>query len=580
MSIQVAAAIVQRLGPCRIALHRTAHADFARELALLGCETVDIDARPEGRTAGFLQWRARDAGPAFAEALKPFAALDLLVLATAGQPRHPIEQALFDAGWRRHAAGMMASEYGAWSATQLPPVSYYARARADEGFSVLGMPGVAADAVIARYAVAAQHVRPGDHVLIDGEAPADGAAILAALSRAGRISRLDTEGGDTARIPDHGIDMIVAFEPPSRDDWTGQLAHHARILKYDGRLILGWRKAPGDNSRPADWDVLRGAVAQWLLPEMRYVQRAASRDLSGPHVIQQADMDQPIDGAWFIIMASANPLAGEGHGAGYDHPAFPRGADPLPTLVDFGAAYDNPWLYRVMVQMGERLGHDVTLARLAECVAEDSRGGSADQGAALAVLGYRILEMRRPDLVAPIVPAIEAYVGRAGGDAPAHVQRWCISLAFLAGRLCELTGERPRARRWYGHAARADWRSFSPLLATKSIAAAFFDARLCLAEGDLEAARASFSLGLETALAATGASHATGMGSPDRPLPFYMQELAEVIDMGSQCANALAHLPLWQRDPGLFWRQADVRRFGLASWARDLERENNRLRAA
>ena len=50
--------------------------------------------------------------------------------------------------------------------------------------------------------------------------------------------------------------------------------------------------------------------------------------------------------------------------------------------------------------------------------------------------------------------------------------------------------------------------------------------------------------------------------------------------MGSQCANAVAHFALWQRDPGLFWRQVDIRRFGLASWARDLEQENQRLRAA
>jgi hypothetical protein len=79
---------------------------------------------------------------------------------------------------------------------------------------------------------------------------------------------------------------------------------------------------------------------------------------------------------------------------------------------------------------------------------------------------------------------------------------------------------------------------------------------------------------------ASACPHDAQMGPAERPLPFYLQELAEVIDMGAQCANALAHFDLWDRDPGLFWRQVDVRRFGLASWARDLERENARLRAA
>ena len=81
-------------------------------------------------------------------------------------------------------------------------------------------------------------------------------------------------------------------------------------------------------------------------------------------------------------------------------------------MVDFGAAYDNPWLYRTMVQMGERLTHDVKLARLAECVIEDSREDSADRGAAIAVLGYRVLEMRRPDLAFAILPMIQAYTDR------------------------------------------------------------------------------------------------------------------------------------------------------------------------
>ena len=61
-------------------------------------------------------------------------------------------------------------------------------------------------------------------------------------------------------------------------------------------------------------------------------------------------------------------------------------------------------------------------------------------------------------------------------------------------------------------------------------------------------------------------------------LPFYLPELAEVIDMGSQCANALANRHLWARDPGLFWRVVDVKRFGLASWTLAVAKENERLR--
>ena len=234
-----------------------------------------------------------------------------------------------------------------------------------------------------------------------------------------------------------------------------------------------------------------------------------------------------------------------------------------------------------MVQMGERLGDDLKLARLAECVIEDSRADSADRGAAIAVLGYRILELRLTHLVGQILPLIAAYTGRPlDDDTPVHVRRWRISLAFLGGRLSELAGDRDAAKTWYREAADGEWRAFSPLLATKAIAASFYEARLRLADGDSATALACFKHGVETALEAAAFPHEEQMGTAGQPLPFYLTELAEVIDMGSQCANAVAHFHLWQRDPGLFWRQVDIRRFGLASWARDLEQENQRLRAA
>lgn len=575
MTIQTAAAIVQRLGPCRVAIDQAAHAQLARELALLGCEIIEADTAPhDARTAGFLSWTARDSGAAFATALQSFAAMDALVLQSSGQPRHGMEQALFDAGWQRHPAGMMIGDYGSWTRYALPAVSYYRRATGSAG-GLLSQGSAEADAHIARYAMAANLVRPGDTVLVDGAEATDGAAILSALSRAGNVRVADP---DLAGQPDHAIDMIVAFEPQGPGDWIARLDDYARIVTCDGRLILGWKRDTG-SSGPQDWATLDETVSQRFLAETRWHQGAASNDPGGPHALHPVPLHEFPHSDWLLLVASANPLTGQGRKADYDHPAFPRAKGPWPTLVEFGAAYDNPYLYRAMVQMGERIGDEATLARLAECVIEDSRPDSADRGAAIAVLGYRVLEMRQEGLVSAIMPLIAAYVDLPVDDVmPAHVRRWRISLAFLAGRLNELIGERALARYCYRIAAEADWSGFSPLLATKSIAASFYEARLCLAEGDTQSALACFHEGLNTALKVTACPHDTQIGPSDRPLPFYLQELAEVIDMGSQCANAIAHFHLWARDPGLFWRQVDIRRFGLASWARDLERENRRLR--
>ena len=599
MTIQFANAIVQRLGPCRIALDQAAHAELARELALVGCDLVDVPAGAakgaNGPTAGFLAWTDPATKASFADAIRPFKRMDALILQSAGQERKSMERCLFEAGWQRHPGGMSLGEYPAWSGNALPAISYYQRAP-HGGATELQKSSIEADAAIARYAMAANHTRPSDHILVDGAGAVDGAAVLMALSRAGSIVRVgatpkpgqwnmrggcDVTEASLTQIPDNSVDMIVAFEPAVPTDWIARLDDYARILKCDGRLILGWRQSANDKARPSDWTALEEAVSERFLPETRYVQIPVGPDPAGPHALFPIKLDQMVATDWLLLVAAANPLMGEGRGAEYDHPAYSKAMGQRPALVDFSAAYDNPYLYRSMVQMGERIGDETKLARLAECVIEDSRIDSADRGAAIAVLGYRVLEMRLVEMVPAILPLIAAY-GEAPltDDTPVHVRRWRISLAFLAGRLSELAGERQAAKRWYRASAEGEWAAFSPLLATKAIAASFYEARLCLADGDMQTAQDRFRHGVDTALKAAAFPHAEQMGPSDRPLPFYLTELAEVIDMGSQCANALAHFHLWERDPGLFWRQVDVRRFGLASWARDLERENSQLRAA
>ena len=580
MTIQIAGAIVQRLGPCRVVLDQQAHAELACELALSGCElassTGPTPPPSRGASAGFLQWAGPGAGRALEDALRPFSGLDALVLRSNGQDRTALETALFAAGWRRHPAGMMLHEYESWTADMMPALSFWQRAR---GTSPGWLnEGCSADPHLARFAMAAQHVRPGDRVLIDSAASPDAVAIVAALSRAGSAEIITD---NLSAVGNHQVDLMIAFDPVCPQGWTARLDDYARVLKFDGRIVLGWRRDFGDDSRPTSWEALDTEMSERFVPELRYAQIAVSPNPRGPHAMLRLPAEQPAAVDWLIMVASANPLDGGDCAEEYDNPAYPRVKGPLPVLVDFGSAYDNPWLYRALVQMGERLNHDVKLARLAECVIGDSRVESADRGAAIAVLGYRVLEMRRVDLSAVLLPAIKDYVGQPLTDeTPVHVRRWRISLAFLAGRLCELSEDRATAKTWYREAAEADWNDFSPLLATKSIAASFYEARIHLSEGDPQTALACFRHGMNTALEAAAFPHGEQMAADGQPLPFYLQELAEVIDMGSQCANAIAHFSLWHRDPGLFWRQVDVRRFGLASWARDLERENERLRAA
>ncbi|TCM17752.1 hypothetical protein EDF56_10594 [Novosphingobium sp. PhB165] len=593
MSIHNAAAIVARLGPCRIALDLSAHGRLAQELALLGCE---LHTAPDERTVvGFVEWPRIGAAGTLVEAVAPYRGVDTLVLQSAGKSRDEVERALFAEGWSRHPGGMNHAEYAAWNGHALPPLSYYCRARAGSGEGLLGLGGVEGDAVIARYAQAANHVRLGDTVLVDGAYAADGARILEALSQAATVRKVaDAHSGSEGEekgaarvdptlrtVADRSLDLVVAMQPAMPRGWEARLDDYMRVLKSDGRLVLVIRSAqqPGE-ALPADWPTLNAALSSRFLVESRYELTPLTQDPLGARMIAPVPLDQASNGPWFCVVVSANPLAGADQAAAFRHPAFEGVEMKTATLADFGNAYDNPWLYRSMVQMGERLGNEETLTRLAEYVIANARPGSADQGAALTVYGYRVLETRAGSAVGALIEAIRGYVAAVGADAPPHVGRWAISLSFLAGRLCELVGDRDEALNRYRTAAEANWQAFSPILATKAVGAAFYEARIHIANGHRDEARRALQQGVDTALHAAASSHREHMGDPARPLHFYLTELAEVIDMGSQCANALSKFHLLDSDPGLFWRQVDVRRFGLATWNGDVERENRQLRSA
>jgi len=553
VTIQLASAVVAQLGPCRIAVAAPNIPALPSELALLGC-----DVSGNGANAVVIEYSGAESQTLLA-GLAANGAVQTLVIIPHGPNVAFFEPAVFAAGWRRHPGALGLPVLAQLEQGDLPQACFYERAASDYS-GILNHPDSESLASTGRWALASERVRAGDRVLLWGPDAGEGQAIVAALSRASAVERHD----QSADFDDpRGFDMVIAFAPPGA--WPMIVGACTRYLKLDGRLVLGWPDSSAEG--PENWEALEETLSDDFLIESRFAQR---RGQAVPQSVPLANIN---GAAWRIVVAAMNPIGGEAERETYVHPAFGRSEA---TVVDFAGGYDNPWLYRTMVQMGERLTDDAKLARLAEYLVVNSRPGSADQGAALAVLGYRILENRGDNVAPVLLDAMAAYCDQAG-DEP-HIIRWRVSLAFLAGRLSELMGDRAGAKLWYSRAASDDWKKFSNILATKAIGSAFFVGRLCLAEQDPEAAWPWFQRGVDIALQAAGADHLEELGVGEGLLPFYLPELAEVIDMGSQCANAIANRHLWPRNPGLFWRQVDVKRFGLASWAIDMARENTRLR--
>ncbi|MCG3144216.1 MAG: Ubiquinone biosynthesis O-methyltransferase [Gammaproteobacteria bacterium] len=528
-------------------------------------------------------------------------------------------------GFRRAPAAVSVADYQALNNPALQPLSVFeiiddaAAARREMQWLLANRDlhmdmsrefGPRSDAHMVRYAQAAEWVRPGDTVLDCACGLGYGSAILAARSTAGRVIGVDIDpesvayaqrhfaarygieyiaasGTDLAVIPDHSVDMIASFETIEHvEDYEALIAEFARVLKPDGRIIASvpnlWVDETGCDPNPHhfhafDWEKFRAAFDSGFIVEARYRQEAPGgfKLQKAARALKRCPLDsREPDTEWWLLVASADPLARRAPYSG--HPQFARSHTDGEHVADFGAHYHNPWIYRSMVQMGERISDEAALADLSLRVLQSNPLDSADVGAAITVLGYHILASKRFDQADDWRNVAEGYLA-CSSENP-HVQRWQVSIAFAAALLSRDLGLREQARADFDRIAGMDPLAFSPLLMTKVIAARFWSGLMRLVDGDEDGARSCFLAGVEAARTALHAPDVNAIGKPDRPLSFGFQELAEVADMGAQCATAANLLESYRRSPGQYWSKVDTRRFGLASWAKHLEAENERLR--
>jgi predicted regulator of Ras-like GTPase activity (Roadblock/LC7/MglB family) len=211
-------------------------------------------------------------------------------------------------------------------------------------------------------------------------------------------------------------------------------------------------------------------------------------------------------------------------------------------VTAFGRDYQNPWLVRGMVDSGHRLRNGAALAELAQQVGRDSAAGSADSGAALCVLAYRLLEQDSAPAVqvAEMDQRIGAYL-QAGPTTP-HAKRWSLSLLFVLGRLWLEHGDLARARNALQRCVAMDVIGFSPLLCNRVVEAHLILGSLDIAQGARAAAAAQWRTGIQLAHRAVTGDWRNALGDIEHPAEFGLPELASILEYASACAFALAHI--------------------------------------
>jgi ubiquinone/menaquinone biosynthesis C-methylase UbiE len=505
-------------------------------------------------------------------------------------PRDRWEVLFFQAGFRKHpllqtviSAESLENETG-------PITLIFEKVPAGatgQPLDLLRQSGRHAEAGISRYTLARDYVRPRDAVLDLACGAGYGSAILWDGSEASTVVGLDAhktaiayatanfcplrptlefhknDADDLARFPDESVDLVTFFDALQHLERPERVVKEIRrILRPGGRLLCSLPRQSG--SDPAQFHALVGIGFLIEQTFAQYPRRLVEINNAMPEPAAEIE-------GWLLV-AMKDPVGGTKTHYTEIHPT--GGLKQELNITAFARDYHNPWLVRSMVTIGQRCRSTPVLRDIATRVLQTAPADSADAGAALCVLGYLLLESQAldPQERERLISRLRAYIGpveNAGGRrrtfnqhvrrlvgrlraffgaarTGAHVARWRISNQYVLAKLLLGAGQPEQARAEFWKCAQMDCLVFSPLLATKTVDAAFWTGWLAANQRAVAEARQAWQYGLQEARRVLGGRWDEIIGDPVRPVLFGLREATLVLDAATRCSNglyALAQLP-------------------------------------
>jgi SAM-dependent methyltransferase len=483
--------------------------------------------------------------------------------------RHRIERLLFGCGFRKHPAQFLLAPHYEYVPASGPRAYVFERVpceQPDRCGDVLRQSSASADVRALRYAFASQVIRR-QHVVVDvGCGAGYGAAILYDSSSCTRVAAVDADAGalDYARrayatqrpglefiesppstldrIGDSSADVIVALDASAVSSTLDQLLRTVvRVLLPAGRLVI---------AVPARSAYAGSTVAAFVAQLERFVrveqicgQFAPAEDREAQTVRGLMPFASAVEAGeyeldWWLVVGFKDPVTHQQPPP--DQVDHPKAADSALDLHAAVAGYENPWLPYGMVMTGSRTTSRDVLLDLANRTLARAPHDSADRGAALCVLAYRVLE-RDAALIAQQLPLeqwLETFVAMSPRR-PIDL-RWCISNAYVLGCLYLQAGRFDEAERAFSRCAALDALEYRPLIATKTVDAAFWAGWLAHRRGDLTVAHDRWQLGMEAARRAVGEGWNACVGPRDSPIPYGLREARQVLAAADRCYQAIA----------------------------------------
>ena len=291
---------------------------------------------------------------------------------------------------------------------------------------------------------------------------------------------------------------------------------------------------------------MKAEVSAKFLPEDIYQQIASGckcKDQGNrwgrmPRTLRRISLNtsQTPDSEWWLMVGMKDPIPGDlpYHETVYGY------TSPPDNLLAFERDYRNPWLVRSMLEFHFRAKSPVVLADIAHRVLADNNSkGSADQGAALAVIGYQYLNRQDFDVdyVETLIEQLKEFTDLHPTNA--HLLRWKVSLGYLCAQLQKKIGLLPEALEALDWVSAASIDDFNPSLGTKIVDAAYEAGMLAFASGSEERAKEFWMRGIESAYALLRSPIEEYIGRLDYPHQFPTIVAVEFLDSAVRCIRAL-----------------------------------------
>ncbi|MCU7554999.1 class I SAM-dependent methyltransferase [Alteromonas sp. ASW11-19] len=456
------------------------------------------------------------------------------------------------------------------------------------------------DAHVYRYAFAQELIRPGDRVLDCACGLGYGSYLLSLNENASNVTAVDICKDSVAyanQVYGHAglryqsldidcyadtqfepFDLITSFETIEHvRDYHSFFKLCLRSLKPDGRIIASvpymWVDETGKDPNPYhfhefDWDKFAALFAEYgLIIEARYQQAAPGgfKLPNAPRRFEQVAIEAgEVETEWLIVIATpdlTHSLWQPQQTLPYQNLQYPDAGKV--KYLDFENGYDNPWLHRQLVQVGQRIEDSaVRQGYLRKLL----RHTDDDKLMLLTLLGYTISrnDPEQPAWLSEAEGALNAYNGEIVENP--FTLRWFVSLASLCASRHQSLGQHSEAAELFTRITALDCNDFCPVLNIKAIEAHYALAKVYLLQNKQSHAIQHLESGKSLIFKSTETFEKCVATGEDRQADFLWSEMAELYDAGALLNKMLIAIKNCVPRQGIL-RQAHTweenKRFGL-----------------